>query len=119
MRYFSIILILILMCLYSTTFCQSRTLFSYANSISGTVVILDNDDMSQVIKINLEDYEDLISKLDVFVVSKNVLDDRIIIEGYTNKLKNFNVINNNKINIQISLFDNVCLVGYPLIKNSF
>ena len=53
------------------------------------------------------------------VLSKTVLEDRVIIEGYTNKIKSYFVLNNLKVNIQISIFNGEAIVGSPLIDNSF
>ena len=45
--------------------------------------------------------------------------DRLIIEGYTHRLKNYIVIDGRKTNIQMSICEDVILIGSPLINQSF
>lgn len=74
---------------------------------------------SQVVEINSKAYLKIKDLLNLEVVEKNEIAGRTIIEGYSNKLKNYVVINNRKVNIQISICDDKMIVGYPLINGSF
>lgn len=70
-------------------------------------------------KIDIDDLCSLLSSLDVEIVSKNKVEDRIIIEGYSPKINNGILVNGFKINLQLSISDNVVIVGSPLIYGSF
>lgn len=74
---------------------------------------------SQVVEMNSKAYSKIKNILNLEVVDKNEIAGRTIIEGYSNKLKNYVVINNRKVNIQISICDDKMIVGYPLINGSF
>lgn len=74
---------------------------------------------SQTVEINSKAYLKIKNLLNLEVVEKNEIAGRTIIEGYSNKLKNYVVINNRKVNIQISICDDKMIVGYPLINGSF
>lgn len=63
--------------------------------------------------------DDLIKNLNVEVHSKNEIAGRIIIEGYSQKLSDYVIINKLKTNIQMSICGDHMIVGYPLIKGSF
>lgn len=65
------------------------------------------------------DMDNVLNLLDVQVANRMEIEDRIIIEGYTPKLVKNENVDNQKINIQLSYFDGVVVVGYPLIKKSF
>ena len=98
---------------------QKDTLVLYAKNVDDEVEIIDSFNDYELIKINREKLEKFINRLSLNIISKNTISDSLIIEGYTAKLNNYVVSNNTKINVQISIVDNVCLVGYPLIKKSF
>lgn len=74
---------------------------------------------NQLVKINEDNYSKIINNLNVEIVKKYEIEDRLIIEGYTKELNDYKVINNQKINIQMSITENEILIGYPLIYNSF
>lgn len=74
---------------------------------------------SNHIKISHDDVEKFLKKMDVEIVSKFEVSDRLIIEGYTTIIADYIVIDNCKINIQISITDDAVIVGSPLINGSF
>jgi hypothetical protein len=65
------------------------------------------------------DLYDIIDAFNVDVSDIFEVEDRVIVEGYSNMFPYYVVKNNTKSNIQISYTDDVCLVGYPLIEGSF
>ena len=65
------------------------------------------------------DCDELLNDLMLEVYSNEVISDRIIIEGYSHKIKNYIVIDNRKVNVQISISDDSIIIGSPLISNSF
>jgi hypothetical protein len=96
-----------------------NTLISYVKNSCDDVQIIDASDDSQIVLIGECDLEELLNVLSVQKVDQFEINDRIIIEGYSNKLNNYVVSNFKKVNIQISIFNDGVVVGYPLIKNSF
>lgn len=70
------------------------------------------------VKIQCDNIEEFLSNIGVETVSRKLIAGREIIEGYCSSLDNYIINNGRKINLQISLSDEV-LIGYPLIKNSF
>ena len=64
-------------------------------------------------------YFALVDKLNLQNCNKFFIEDRYIIEGYSSHINNYIVMNNRKINIQISVSNGVCLIGSPVIKKSF
>lgn len=119
MRYFSVVLIVVLSLIGFCGFTYDSVLFNSAKILYDDVVLIDYDKNYETVKINNLEYEDLIKQLSVNVYKIINLEDRIIIEGYTNKIKRSIVTNNIKTNIQFSICDDYFLVGSPLIKNSF
>ena len=95
------------------------TLISCFKNESIDMIICENDNGYQLLKCDERFYKNVLKKLNVVIVNKYYIDDRIIIEGYTHKFKKYIISNGMKINVQLSIFDNHCLIGYPLIKNSF
>ena len=77
------------------------------------------NDNYQTLELDASSLNKLTSFLNLEVVNKNEISDRVIIEGYSNKLKDYVVINGRKVNIQLSIFDNKIIMGYPLINGSF
>lgn len=73
----------------------------------------------EVIEISVADYDKFIKALGLELVSSKDISGRTIVEGYSAKLKDNVVIDNRKVNIQMSIFDNKIIVGYPLISGSF
>lgn len=109
--YFLFVLIFILLVLL----CDNRT---FDNVISCIGIACSNDYQGAV-GISPNNVDELLNKLDVKVVSKFKVSERLIIEGYTTKIANYIVIDGRKINVQISVSDDVALVGSPLIDGSF
>lgn len=77
------------------------------------------NDNYQTLELDASSLNKLTSFLNLEVVNKNEISDRVVIEGYSNKLKDYVVINGRKVNIQLSIFDNKIIMGYPLINGSF
>ena len=77
------------------------------------------NDNYQTLELDASSLNKLTSFLNLEVVNKNEISDRVIIEGYSNKLKDYVVINGRKVNIQLSICDNKIIMGYPLINGSF
>ncbi|MBQ7352027.1 MAG: hypothetical protein IJW59_04130 [Clostridia bacterium] len=71
------------------------------------------------VSLSSRDLLPLIDVLSIDIVDSFFVDDRIVLEGYTSNLKNSVCVNYKKINIQIMVCEDVCIVGYPLIKKSF
>ena len=61
----------------------------------------------------------IIKKLKIEILSKQDLDNIIVIEGYSPLINKSIYINNENINIQIAFNNNKITVGYPLILGSF
>jgi len=119
LRYFAVVVLVCLFIFSIVGIGDSMSLISYLNSDCENIEIVDCDEFCQVIKIDKENSSVLLSNLCVEEINKFYIEDRLIVEGYTNKLKKYVVVDGMKMNIQVSISDNVCLVGYPLIKNSF
>ncbi len=77
--------------------------------------VLDNN----IIEISNDEVEIFLEKMNVQILNKFEVSDRLIIEGYTNKIANYVLVNNCKINIQLSIADNMVIIGSPLINGSF
>ena len=63
--------------------------------------------------------DEIIDGLNLEIYLMKEISDRIVIEGYTNKLNDFVVVNNMKVNIQMSIDEEKITLGYPLIDASF
>ena len=98
---------------------DGSVIFNYVYALSDRVKVLENDCDYKVVKIDKNCVEKLMRELNLEIVNRSCFEDRVIIEGYTNKISDYIIIDNNKINIQISISTDDCLVGCPLIKNSF
>lgn len=107
--------ITILLCFFKINISLLSTIKS--SEISYEILDLDKD--NQVVKINDFDLDKVCKNLCLEVVNSYTCEDRKIIEGYSNKLSNFIIVDGRKVNIQISTFDNSSIIGYPFIKNSF
>ena len=81
--------------------------------------IISSDCDNDVIRIDNCNYKDLINNMAVLINKRYDLCDRLIIEGYTNKLNNYIVVDGVKTNIQIAVCDGCVIVGSPLINDSF
>lgn len=119
MKRFTAILVLLFLSILYCVNAQNITLYSIAKSCDENVELCDDEGDFQVVEISNEKIDQLISDINLQIINRFEIEDRIIIEGYTDVLKDYTLINNIKINIQISIGEDFCLVGYPLIKNSF
>ncbi len=112
----------VLMCFLLSVFYffdTQNTFIVFASNVFDEVEVLVDKNDEKLIEVDASSVDNFIKIIGLKNYSKFALEDRVIIEGYSNKLKDYVVINNHKINIQISITDNLCLIGYPLIKNSF
>lgn len=91
------------------------TLESHASSTGVDYVNLGNG----VIEINSNSYDDFINELEINIISKFEVSDRVIMEGYSPRFKDYLVINGFKVNVQISISDDSVIIGSPLINGSF
>lgn len=97
-------------------------ILNYFNTSSGIDDVLDRCNISYIYEngvFKIEDFEDVLSKLRCQIIDKKYVSDRLVIEGYSGLIRDFVVINGNKVNIQISVSDNIVLMGCPLINSSF
>lgn len=78
------------------------------SKVYGETVIFNNENLQFVIK-----------KLQLNVISFVKQNNVIELLGYTNKLNNFVLVNNNLVNIQIVVLNNKMVVGHPLILQGF
>ena len=109
-----IVLVVIICCCVS---CSS--FIFYTKSLCNYYDVISNSDDSFVVKMYDVDLCDIVDAYNVEVSNVFEFNDRVVIEGYTNMFPKYVVKNYLKTNIQISCFDGVCLVGYPLIDVSF
>lgn len=116
-KYLSIILILL--SVFLVNFHKNSSLISVASKVCNNYEIIDDNFNGQIVKVDNENLQKIMDELCVEIISKNYVCGRDIIEGYSNVLNDYIVINGRKTNIQISIIDNYILVGYPLINNYF
>ena len=117
-RFLSITFVCFLFCIYSFSFNDNK-FFSYIKIIDNNYNLVENDCNYKVISINCDYIEKVKDVFDLVVLNSEKVSGRLIIDGYSNKLKKYIVVDGLKINVQISISDNECIVGYPVIKNSF
>ncbi len=96
-------------------FSQEREMVNCVNSCNIDYEIVNQN----TIKIDENNLQKFIKNLDINILRISDISGRQIIEGYTTKFDDYFVINNLKINIQISLSDGVAIIGSPLIFGSF
>lgn len=72
-----------------------------------------------LVKIDVENVEDILEYLDIETISKTSISDRVIIEGYSSKLEGYRCVDGMRVNIQISVGEDYALLGSPLINGSF
>lgn len=65
------------------------------------------------------DYQSIFNKLNVVVIRKFFIEDRLVVEGYSSYINDYVVVNGVRVNIQVSQFGDKCVLGVPLIRNSF
>lgn len=70
-------------------------------------------------EISASNYEMIFNKLNVVIINKRLIEDRLIIEGYSSEIGDSVMVNGVRVNIQVSVCDDKCILGIPLIKNSF
>lgn len=112
-RYFAIIFIIFLTILIFLSNERSFEKYVYSINVSGEFL---ND---STYKIFSENGDEILDKIDINILSKRCLDGRVIIEGYTSKIVGYKVINNCKVNLQISVSNDCVILGSPLITGSF
>lgn len=112
-RYFAIIFIIFLSILIILS--NERSFESYVSSMGADGEFLNETTYKICGKIN----DDFLDKIDINILSKKCLEDRTIIEGYTDKIVGYKVINNCKVNLQISISEDCVILGSPLITGSF
>jgi len=115
-RIISLIIIFIILVLCAEF--KKTTLFLELKN-SGIVIEKFEEKSSQEIVTTTSDFSDVSKALNLCIYSDYVLSDRRVIEGYSNKLNSYIVIDGKKVNIQLSIYDDLIVVGYPLIFNSF
>lgn len=109
-----------LVCLAFLSFNYSeKSLINVVAEEVNNYVIIESDETYQVLEIDASEIDKILSHLNVEIINKKNVSGRLIIEGFSLALNDYIIINNRKINIQISIDDDSCLIGYPLIKNSF
>lgn len=72
-----------------------------------------------VININNSNYEKLIDVLDLEIINKQYIYDRLIVEGYSHLIGESTCVKGYKCNVQLSIGDSSMIVGSPLIAGSF
>ena len=77
------------------------------------------DSENEILIFDKKCLDEIIDSLNLEIYLMKEISDRIIIEGYSNKLNDFIIVNNMKVNIQISVDDERIILGYPLIDTSF
>lgn len=110
------------LCVIFVVFIAILIIFGNYDTLESCVVStgVDYVDLGNgVIEIDANNYDDFINELDVDIISKFEVSDRVIIEGYSPRIKDYLVINGFKVNIQISMSDKSVIIGSPLINGSF
>lgn len=101
-------------------FCENNSLVDYVSKCGYSDLKIVNKGDCQMITIDqVDNVENIIKSLSVEVHSVKDLQDRKIIEGYTNYINSYILIDGVKTNIQISAFDSKVIIGSPLISESF
>ena len=114
-RLFSLCLILSLLVITVNNF-NNDSLLVYLDKLN--VINYLNDNGYECIYLNSA-YDEVVNSLNMEVVNKIDTGNGFVVEGYVSVLNKYIDSNYNKINIQMSVYDDVVVVGYPLIKNSF
>ena len=113
----------IILIVFSLIICSgvgvNNSLISITQNLSINAQIIEREKDYQVVVFEEKNLDKFVSRLGLEIICKKCIEDRFVIEAYTNKLAKHMLIKNRKVNIQISIFDGKCIVGYPLIKNSF
>lgn len=120
MRGVRVVSILIFIAMFVLLVCDNSKNFIdavSANCKDFEIVELDGD--SSIVLLSLSDWEKLKNDLAVEFVYVNNIADRQVIECYSSRINGGVVINGKKVNLQVAINDDKCLIGCPLIKNSF
>ena len=117
-KFLAVTFVCFLVCIYSFSFNDNK-FFYYIETIDNNYKVVENDCDYKVISIDCDYIEKVKDVFDLVVLNSEKVSGRLIIDGYSNKLKKHIVVDDLKINMQISISDNECVVGYPVIKNSF
>ena len=116
-RFVCIFLVLVVLILYY--FSEPNNLIVFAKSNLDNCVILNDEIDEKLIMISQDELDDFLSKINLQNYREFNIEDRLIIEGYSNYINDYIIINNFKVNIQISVSNYKCLIGSPMIKQSF
>ena len=111
----SFLSILIFLILYFN--CDSIDFLSRFDSLD--IVSIDCFENSYTATLENVDYWKLIDLFDVDIYKSSEISGRLVMEGYSSMLKNYCVVDGLKTNMQISVCDDIVVIGYPLIKGSF
>ena len=116
-KYICIIIVISLICF--AQFYNQSCLSNIVLRLCKNCEIIEDNLGSQIVKIDGCEYEQIIDELNLEIYSEKYIEDRLIIEGYSNRISNYISNNNLKINVQIAVSDSCVIIGCPLIKNSF
>lgn len=100
--------------LSSNTYCLENLLI--VNDVDYDV--LDSSEGVEIVSVT-SDLEDVLDIFDLVVVRQFEIDNKMVVEGYSNKIKNYIVVDGLRINVQVCKSDDNMIVGSPLIKSSF
>ena len=116
-RFFALIIIFtiaLITCFYSKSTCHD---ILKAQGIE--IQEFDYNSKNEILIFNNSYLDKIIDSLILEIYFSKEISDRVIIEGYSNKLSDYVIVNNLKINIQIAIDDEKIILGYPLIDGSF
>jgi len=77
--------------------------------------VLDTGDIC----IDGQNIDEILDIFNVEIVSKKYVSGRVVIEGYSSDIKDHFLLNNLRVNIQLSIYGDSIILGTPLIKGSF
>lgn len=115
-KYFALI---VLMVVVLSSYFYVENLSSVINKNDVHILEISNSYSNEVLHFDKDKLQEILNCLDLEIHSENLVADRMILEGYSQKLNNYVVVNNLKTNIQIAISDDEIIVGYPLISGSF
>ena len=113
-RVFSVIILLVLFAI--NTYCNDCC---YDNVVNAMSLLSCRQNKYGDYNVSCDQVDSIIKNLNALVVNKKEVSDRVVIEAYSPLINDYVIVNNIKINIQISIADENCILGIPLIKNSF
>jgi len=96
---------------------DNQTLISFIPEVA-EVLVYDKDDNGEVVTVRCS-LSDVLECNNISDIKFIELEDRLVVEGYCDSLSKFVVNDGRKMNVQMSVFDDVIVIGYPLIKKSF